>query len=367
MPEACPDPAPPGPAPPGADESDAADPQLRITVVGSRSSADVVVPADRPAALLMGHLVDLVGVAGEGAWHLWLDGGRALDPELTLEESGVLDGVVLRVLARPQVPAPPRVADLLEVMDSDDHGRLRRGEGWSRRIRAVAGALTVAAGAVCIAAALVPGQHRSFRYAGDAALLATGALSLSVLAVGVLPGISLRAGGLVALDARSDRGATLSREQAAGAVSQAHTMLLAGLLTCGVGVVLAATAVGHWGADDPWATGVAGAALLTWACRTRHFRDPGPRSVMVLTTTLAAAGYAATWGAQHPGDLLLLGSAFVLTGLAVCVVGSRELSASARAVGRRWVRRTETACLLALVPLLVAQSGLYSALLAGYR
>lgn len=377
----------------------------------------MVVPADRPAALLLPYMVDLVGVAGDGVCVLYTEDGRAVDPERSLAQSGLLDGSVLRLIAAPEAPVPPRVTDLLEVMDSVDRG-VEREHTWLRWSQVAAGPLLVVAGVgllaaapltaawavltlsaatavlVCLLATLwsrrAPSAWRrcsghkmpaavgvaalsviglggalAFWCTEEAALAAACVMTLSVLGPGALPGAALRVGGLLKLDARISEDVVVPHREAARAAGKAHAVLLVGLLVCGTATVAAAIATGHWGGQDRWATAVSGAAVVVWVCRMGHFPRDGQRSVIVATTTLAVIGWAVAWGAQRPDALVDLGVACLLAGLLVCVVVSSRISVAARAVGRRWVRRAETACTLALVPLLVGQVGLYTTLVSG--
>lgn len=94
-----------------------------ITLIGPERTSDLVVDADTPVAELLPSLLAAGGVGAPAAqsesWTVALTGKQAVEPERTLEQSGVLDGAVAR--GRSGAPAP-------------DHGCHRRlaGVGGAR-------------------------------------------------------------------------------------------------------------------------------------------------------------------------------------------------------------------------------------------
>ncbi len=78
-----------------------------ITLIGPERTSDLVVDADTPVTELMPSLLSAGGVAGHAGetWTVALTGKQPVEPERTLEQSGVLDGAVL--VLRREADAPP--------------------------------------------------------------------------------------------------------------------------------------------------------------------------------------------------------------------------------------------------------------------
>ena len=374
--------------------------QVRASVVGALRRADVVMPADRPVALLISPLTDLVGVAGDGSCGLYTDDGGALDPERSLAEAGVANGVVLRLLTASTAPLEPAVGDLVEEMETDVRHRAASQHLWRPWIMTVAGAVLVAAspassvwavltgaGGLAVALSLVGAlwDKAPLAWMGGAAaaglvcaavaaswwtrgapIVATSVVALSVVAVGILPAAGLRGAGVLAMDAAVARGADVGRLEASRAVDAGHAILLGGLLVCGTTMVVASCATGSWAAGDPWATAVLGAAWVIWACRARHF--PGVAQQLVVTAAAVAGllGWSATWSSQHPSLLPWVGAAYAAAGVLTVALASSRPVPLTHALARRWAGRAEAVCVLALVPLLLGQGRVYSDLLASW-
>ncbi|HKJ12383.1 MAG TPA: EsaB/YukD family protein [Ornithinimicrobium sp.] len=399
---------PPMPPPTAACAEQGGPTHLPVTVLGSTRSADLALAADRPVALLLPLLVDLLEAGAVGACGLYADDGRALDPECSLAESGTAEGAVLRILPLTQAPPAPKLADLGEVAESVTGALAGSAQRWRGWVMATAGtamagagagfaaaspharvwlALTVAAGllgalsllgglwggtplawtgaagsaGLLLAGAVAAGWNR------DAPLLASSALVLGVLAVDALPATALRAAGVAGLDAHLAGGGETTRADAVQALHAGHAILLRGLLACAAVVAVAAAAVGRWAPDDPWATALLAAALATWACRVRHFPHPAQKSVITAAAVAGLLGWSAMWGAQHPSELVWVGLACAAAGVALAALSACRPTPLAQAKGRRWVGRVESMCVLALVPLLMGQGGVYADLLASQR
>jgi type VII secretion integral membrane protein EccD len=84
-----------------------------VTVVGSRRRVDATLPAGIPVAELLWDVVGMLGESSDGAsarWALTRVGGQMLDPELALEDQGVVEGTML-FLRDIKSPAPDPVVD----------------------------------------------------------------------------------------------------------------------------------------------------------------------------------------------------------------------------------------------------------------
>jgi len=151
----------------------------RVTLVGPRRRADLVLPSDEPLGALLPEIVAMVGMGPTGeprSYQLSMLGGRVLEPTANLRGAGVTDGA--QVWVDPLTEAPP-AAIVHDVSDevSDDLGR-RRGR-WGDEPRRWAATATVAAAALL--AALLAGPH------------------LPVVALAVAGGVLLAAGTAVAM------------------------------------------------------------------------------------------------------------------------------------------------------------------------
>lgn len=139
-----------------------ADERCRITVVGERRRVDVAVPAQAPIVDYASRLADLCGQdetdAMPPAWSLATAAGPPLDPGVSLESSGVLDGetLYLRNVLDGELDDPV-VSDIEEQVAGLDED----GATWSPRTRAattvVLGLLLLVGAAVALAAGGGPG------------------------------------------------------------------------------------------------------------------------------------------------------------------------------------------------------------------
>ncbi|MFN2494736.1 MAG: type VII secretion integral membrane protein EccD [Pseudonocardiaceae bacterium] len=123
----------------------------RVTLVGPRRRADLVLPSDEPVGILLPEIVTLVGLGPTGSprgYQVSRLDGQVLEPTATLRTADVCDGAVLRV--DPLTEAPP-AAILHDVSDevADDLAR-RRGR-WDGSARRWTATLTVTAAAVLTA------------------------------------------------------------------------------------------------------------------------------------------------------------------------------------------------------------------------
>ncbi|HJU00438.1 MAG TPA: EsaB/YukD family protein, partial [Actinomycetes bacterium] len=87
----------------------------RVTFVGPTGRADVSVPDDLPAALVIEQVRPLLGAAADGdRWVLTRPAGGDLGPEDTLGEVGVLDGELLYLRRHSDGFRPPYAEDAAE-------------------------------------------------------------------------------------------------------------------------------------------------------------------------------------------------------------------------------------------------------------
>lgn len=93
-------------------------PFLRATVVGTTRSADLVLPADQPVAQLVHPLSDLLGEPPRSERiDIVMASGVVVEPTLTLRETAVQDGDVLRLVASTETPPTPVVHDMIELAE----------------------------------------------------------------------------------------------------------------------------------------------------------------------------------------------------------------------------------------------------------
>ncbi|MFI7397775.1 EsaB/YukD family protein [Micrococcus luteus] len=106
----------------------------RITLIGSRRHADVLLPSDTPVGALMPQILTLLAERPEGGpavRGLYRDSGQQLAPDGSLADVGVLDGETLRVATTTSAPDAPIVYDLHDTVaaQTDAAGR------WGRTAR----------------------------------------------------------------------------------------------------------------------------------------------------------------------------------------------------------------------------------------
>ncbi|MER5868289.1 type VII secretion integral membrane protein EccD [Streptomyces sp. NPDC002044] len=204
----------------------------RVTLVGERRRADMVLPSDTPIGQLLPdvlHLLDDRAASRPMTRQLITADGSALPHDSTLASAGIADGAVLRLVRSHSAPPAPVVHDVTDLVADDLDLRAWRWRPAARRRSA--GAATVA-------------------FAVTAALLARREFTLDALAV-ALGGVTLvllTAGALVARIGQGNRGLATALLLASGAL----------------GVLTAWTAADahHWSGGARLAA-VAGALVLT--------------------------------------------------------------------------------------------------------
>ena len=127
----------------------------RLTIVGSRRRADVVVPSDDAVGSLVPRLMELLDESpGAVSRPLALvrSTGEQLDSSLSAAEQQVLDGERLRLLREDAAPPPPEVADVTDVLAES---LATRPGLWTARSRAAVAAVVVGALSALLAVTLV--------------------------------------------------------------------------------------------------------------------------------------------------------------------------------------------------------------------
>ncbi|MCY0947249.1 type VII secretion integral membrane protein EccD [Streptomyces antarcticus] len=204
----------------------------RVTLVGERRRADMVLPSDTPIGQLLPDILQLLddrAASRPMTRQLITPDGSALPHDSTLASAGIADGAVLRLVRSHSAPPAPVVHDVTDLVADDLDLRAWRWRPAARRRSA--GVATVA---FAVTAALL--ARREFTL--DALAVALGAVTLFLLA----------AGALVARIGQGNRGLATALLLASG----------------GLGVLTAWTAADahHWSGGARLAA-VAGALVLT--------------------------------------------------------------------------------------------------------
>jgi hypothetical protein len=117
----------------------------RMTVVGTTHRCELVVPSDEILGAVLPRMLDLLHEAAGPVTRplrLVLPTGDQLDVGRTPADQHLLDGAVVRLVRAEEVPPPPEVADVTDVL-GDEFGT--RTDLWSARARTVTGAVALAA------------------------------------------------------------------------------------------------------------------------------------------------------------------------------------------------------------------------------
>ncbi|HST66369.1 MAG TPA: EsaB/YukD family protein, partial [Mycobacteriales bacterium] len=117
----------------------------RMTVLGSTHRCELVVPSDEALGAVLPRMLDLLHEPAGPVTRplrLVLPTGDQLDVARTPAEQRLLDGTVVRLVRAEQVPPPPEVADVTDVLGEDFGSRT---DLWSARARTGTGAVALAA------------------------------------------------------------------------------------------------------------------------------------------------------------------------------------------------------------------------------
>jgi hypothetical protein len=218
-----------------------------------------------------------------------------------------------------------------------------------RRTAAALGALTGVVLTV-VALALVPGAGP----AGAAGVTAV----LGTLVLGLLPGIAMTVSGLNGLDDRVVAGRRPVRERVEGAVEETYRALTwATVATSGVvavtGWVLARD-------DDRWSPWLALAVAVLVVLRARVLPLVPQRLALWAATGVIVLGWVTARAAEQPGAVVAGAAALVAV---TALVAGANPSPPLAARLRRGASVVELVAVLATVPLLLAQLGVFRDLL----
>lgn len=188
----------------------------RLTLRGSSTAADLVLPSDEPLAAMLPDILRLLDEPAAPARPLTLVTvlGEQLNTSLSLAEQSVHQGAIVSLVRLDEAPAPPEVADITQLAGDSVADRADR---WRREWAVLAAAL----------ACLVIGRL------GGTELAASGMPAWWLIGVAVV-----LAGAAIALARRGGHGA-----------GWVVTALAAGLLAAPVGVLTGlsdAAATGAW-------------------------------------------------------------------------------------------------------------------------
>jgi type VII secretion integral membrane protein EccD len=181
----------------------------RVTVVAPQTRIDVALPSDVAVADLMPMLLEMArerspdGGSRHGGWCLAkLGEAGPLDPSRTLGSVGIVDGDLLQLRRRAEVPPPPMFDDVVDVIAESTPGSYRP---WTPRTARTLGhlaaalamlaaavalymagpglAVAITAGAAAVVAVVLGGViTRVFGDVGSGVLVAAGGLPLAFLA-----------------------------------------------------------------------------------------------------------------------------------------------------------------------------------------
>ncbi|GLX28257.1 hypothetical protein Slala02_40770 [Streptomyces lavendulae subsp. lavendulae] len=256
----------------------------RVTLVGERRRMDLVLPSQEPVGRLLPDVIRMLDdrVAAQPMLrHLVTADGSVIEHGVSLEDAGVVDGAVLRLVRVQDVPSAPVVHDVTDEAAEDLDVRAWRWRPSARR---------VTAGAGLVLWALVAGWFARREFAPGAV-------------AGVLLGTAAAAGAVGALAGRLKRSG-----------------LAAALLACAAAVgVLGAWTLGdaqHWGAMGRLAA-VAGAlavglALLGWFTPLGRGGFVGAAAVVGLTVAWEATALAQGQAGARTGAVLAVFSVVLL-------------------------------------------------------
>ncbi|KIF01736.1 secretion protein snm4, partial [Streptomyces sp. RSD-27] len=114
----------------------------RVTLVGQRRRMDLVLPSQEPVGRLLPDVIRMLDdrVATQPMLrHLVTADGSVLEHGVSLEEAGVADGAVLRLVRVQDVPSAPVVHDVTDEAAEDLDVRAWRWRPSARRVTAGAG------------------------------------------------------------------------------------------------------------------------------------------------------------------------------------------------------------------------------------
>ncbi|MFF2580348.1 type VII secretion integral membrane protein EccD [Streptomyces goshikiensis] len=152
----------------------------RVTLVGERRRADMVLPSDIPIGQLLPDILLLLDDRAASrplTRQLMTSGGSALPQDSTLASAGIADGAILRLVRTHSAPPAPVVHDVTDLVADDLDLRAWRWRPAARR---------ACAGVATIAFAVTAGLLARREFALDALAGALLAVTLVLLVAGAL-------------------------------------------------------------------------------------------------------------------------------------------------------------------------------------
>ena len=119
----------------------------RVTLIGDRRRADLVLPSTEPIGSLFPDILDILAETTTGnprRLGIATATGNLLPADVSLAGAGVVDGAVLRLVAEDEIPPPPVVNDVTEETANDLQRHPGRWSPTSRRVLSVSVAAVVA-------------------------------------------------------------------------------------------------------------------------------------------------------------------------------------------------------------------------------
>lgn len=304
---------------------------VRVTAVAGARRSDVAVPGGVAVAELVPELARAVGLldpaAAYAGYGLQLR-GRRLQPDRGLDEQGVDDGALLVVTSGADRPAPMTHDDLVEataeVVDGED--------GWTgedtRRTTLAAGLAALVVAAAAPASVAIHPEAAAF------------ALVLVVLAGGALPAVAVACGV-----GRADE-APIDPDRVRTLVARSSGALRIGSVV----VATAAMALASGAASRPAGAILAADCAVVLLLRARRHRVRG----QVLVDAVGGLAVLAVTVLRLPAVVDPVPASVVLGagGAVLCVLA--RLPSPPIALRARLLDLVETACLVALAPLLLA-------------
>jgi type VII secretion integral membrane protein EccD len=266
----------------------------RVTLIGRRKRADLVLPSTESIGALLPEMLVVLDERADGVPHrlaVATSTGDLLSADVTLDEAGVPDGAVLRLVAEDEVPPPPIVNDVTEETASDLERRAGRMTRLSRQV------ITVAL--VGLTSALLSVEIVAGNSARDAFWI------LAVVAVGcwlaaVLAGI----GGLRWVGGALAVAGALSAAGVAYVGTSAHSWMLADRIAVVVcaGWVGAGLTGALWRRRGPLLGAVVGLALtIGWAALRRSPLHAVEADALVATACVVVLGLLPRWALTVSG------------------------------------------------------------------
>ncbi|MFD5422136.1 type VII secretion integral membrane protein EccD [Streptomyces sp. NPDC127069] len=177
----------------------------RVTLVGQRRRMDLVLPSQEPVGRLLPDVIRMLDdrVATQPMLrHLVTADGSVLEHGVSLEEAGVADGAVLRLVRVQDVPSAPVVHDVTDEAAEDLDVRAWRWRPSARRVTAGAGLVLWALVAGWFArAAFAPGTVAGVLLAAAAVCGVSGAVAGRLKGSGLAAALLATAGAVGVLGA----------------------------------------------------------------------------------------------------------------------------------------------------------------------